>query len=88
MSSEYTEVLERLRAHLQSVAGADVLITDDADLIEQIGLDSGKVLDLLMEIEDEFDVSVPMNALADVRTVRDLATTIQGLLGKDHDTTA
>ena len=29
-----------------------------------------------MEIEDEFDISVPINALADVRTVRDLTDLI------------
>jgi acyl carrier protein len=29
-----------------------------------------------MEIEDEFDLSIPMNILADVRTVRDLARAI------------
>jgi acyl carrier protein len=88
MTPDYPEILARLSAHLRNVAGPDAAITEDADLIEQIGLDSGKVLDLLMEIEDEFDVSVPMNALADVRTVRNLAETIHDLLGKDHGATA
>jgi acyl carrier protein len=38
-----------------------------------------KILDLIMEIEDEFDVSIPMNKLADVRTVGDLAVAIESL---------
>jgi len=29
-----------------------------------------------MEIEDEFDISVPINALADVQTVQELANLI------------
>jgi acyl carrier protein len=35
-----------------------------------------KVLDLIMEIEDEFDLSVPLNLMADVQTVNDLADII------------
>jgi acyl carrier protein len=30
-----------------------------------------------MEIEDEFDISVPINALADVQTVHELVNLIQ-----------
>lgn len=88
MELQLAQVLERLRSHLRRIAGNDVELADDADLIEQVGLDSGKVLDLLMEIEDEFDVSVPMNSLADVRTVRDLAETIHKLLGNSNGAAA
>jgi acyl carrier protein len=33
-------------------------------------------LNLVMEIEDEFDISVPLNALADVQTVHELTNLI------------
>ena len=33
-----------------------------------------------MEIEDHFDITVPMNVLPDVRTVRDLATQLEKLI--------
>ena len=35
------------------------------------------MLDLVLEVEDEFDISVPMNLLIDVHTVRDLAQLIE-----------
>jgi acyl carrier protein len=48
----------------------------ETDLINQLAIDSVKLLNLVMEIEDEFDISVPINVLADVQTVRDLADLI------------
>ncbi len=45
-------------------------------MAERFALDSVKVLDLVMEIEDEFDISVPMNLMADVQTVNDLVDVI------------
>ena len=73
----YDEVLARLRPHLNRLAGGRLEVTEDMELVAQLGLDSVKVLDLIMEIEDEFDLSIPMNVLADVRTVRDLARAIE-----------
>ena len=38
-----------------------------------------KIMDLLLEVEDRFDVSVPMNILPDVNTVRDFAQQLEKL---------
>jgi acyl carrier protein len=72
----YADILQRLHPHLDRLAGGRIAVTEDMELVAQLGLDSIKVLDLIMEIEDEFDLSIPMNVLADVRTVRDLARAI------------
>ena len=37
---------------------------------------------LLLAIEDRFDISVPLNILPDVRTVRDLAVQLEKLTGQ------
>ena len=50
------------------------------DLVEDLNLDSMKVMDIIAEVEDTFDISVPLNILPDVRTVGDLALQIQNLL--------
>jgi acyl carrier protein len=79
MSADYNEVLERLGRQLENIAGADKKFDESTDLVEGLGLDSFKVLDLLLEVEDEFDISVPMNVLTDVRTVKDLAQRVHEL---------
>jgi acyl carrier protein len=55
---------------------SEVEITPDTDLINELAIDSVKLLSLVMEIEDEFDISVPINVLTDVNTVHDLADLI------------
>ncbi len=79
MSASYDEVLRRLNRQLETVAEINAEFDESTDLVEGLGLDSFKVLDLLLEVEDEFDLSIPMNVLADVRTVADMAKRIHEL---------
>ena len=76
MTADYNEVLDRLGRQLENIAGENVKFDESTDLVQGLGLDSFKVLDLLLEVEDEFDISVPLNVLTDVRTVKDLAQRI------------
>jgi acyl carrier protein len=76
MVNDYSDVLQRLCHHLKQLTGPDIEITPATDLINQLAIDSVKLLNLIMEIEDEFDISVPINALADVQTVHELANLI------------
>ena len=76
MSANYEEVLTRLNRQLENIAEANIKFDEKTELVEGLGLDSFKVLDLLLEVEDEFDISVPMNVLTEVRTVEDLAKKI------------
>ena len=52
----------------------------DTQLIADLGLDSMQVMELLSMIEDEFDISVPLNIVPDVRTIDDLAIQISKLV--------
>ena len=42
-------------------------ITEDTELVADLGLSSLKIMDLLLEVEDRFDVSVPSEGEAVVR---------------------
>ena len=76
MASDYPWSLPKLCHHLKQLTGSDIEILPQTDLINQLAIDSVKLLNLIMEIEDEFDISVPINALADVQTVQELAILI------------
>lgn len=73
MSESYNEIMQLLCDRLSSMTNTDVQVTAETNLISQLSIDSIKLLNLIMEIEDTFDVSIPINALADVQTVRQLA---------------
>jgi acyl carrier protein len=76
MANDYDYIQQKLCHHLKQFGSQDIVITPETDLINQLAIDSVKLLGLIMEVEDEFDISVPLNALADVQTVRDLTDLI------------
>ena len=39
---------------------------------------------LLVEVEDRFDVSMPLNFLPNVRTIKDFVLQLQHILGEGH----
>jgi acyl carrier protein len=42
-------------------------------LTSDIGLDSVQIMNLVMEIEDELDISIPVDVLSETRTLNQLA---------------
>jgi acyl carrier protein len=40
-------------------------------------------MNLIEDVEDYFDISIPLNVLADVRTIKDLALQLERLTGKN-----
>jgi acyl carrier protein len=76
--------LENLQQQLYQIlkpfvpAGCE--LKTQTDLVEDLNLDSMKVMDIVAEVEDSFDISVPLNILPDVRTVGDFTSQIQNLL--------
>ena len=45
----------------------------------ELGLTSLQVMNMIEQIEDHFDISIPLNILPDISTVRDLAQQLAGL---------
>ena len=62
-----------------SVNGVE--IGEDTDIVADLGLDSLKVMKIVESVEDRLDISIPLNILPDVRTVKDFASQIQKLIG-------
>ena len=52
-------------------------MTPEHDFFEVLGIDSYQAMELLTEIEDEFDVEVPDYELQGVRTFGALASVIE-----------
>ena len=84
MEYDKNSILQNLCKHLENFVSAEVEITPDTDLINELAIDSVKLLSLVMEIEDEFDISVPINVLTDVHTVQDLASLIFKIKSKSQ----
>ena len=71
------EIQTRVLGLLCKKVGAARAISLDSNVVEDTGLDSVSVMDFVMELEDEFDITIPLDQIAEVRTVGDLANAIQ-----------
>ena len=71
-------VLEKVKAILAEQFDVEEdKITADTDLQEDLGADSLDVVDLLMSIEDEFEVEVPDDEIENIKTVGSLVSYIE-----------
>ena len=77
------EIQTRVLDLLCKKVGAARPIDLDSSVVEDTGLDSVSVMDFVMELEDEFDITIPLDRIAEVRTVGDLAKAVQALLHAD-----
>lgn len=66
-------IFEKVAAILAEQLDAEEdAITLDTSLVEDLGADSLDVVDLVMTLEDEFDMEIPDEDITDVRTVGDI----------------
>ena len=72
-------VLEKIKAILADQFDVAVdSITADTDLVDDLGADSLDLVDMLMSLEDEFNIGeVPDEMVAKIRTVGQLVTYIE-----------
>ncbi|MDQ2859605.1 MAG: acyl carrier protein [Pseudomonadota bacterium] len=72
-----------LRADISSifeqVLGHPVQIDDNTDIVEDLGMDSLGVMNFVMAIEDFYDISIPLDRIAQIETVGDLIHAVEDL---------
>ncbi len=56
--------------------------TPESDLLADLGFDSLQVLELVGELEEHFDIAVPLNALTNIRTVTQIAAEVGRLVAE------
>ena len=77
--ADYEDILSRLFEIIKPSVKDGRQLEEDTDLVADLGLDSLKVMTLVEEVEDRFDISIPLNILAKVRTIKDFALQLQQL---------
>ena len=66
-------IFEKVAAVLAEQLDAEEdAITLDTSLVDDLGADSLDVVDLVMTLEDEFDMEIPDEDITEVRTVGDV----------------
>jgi acyl carrier protein len=74
-------IREEISAIFEQVLGRPVIITDETDIVEDLGMDSLGVMNFVMAIEDFYDMSIPLDRVAQIQTVADLIRAVEDLKG-------
>ena len=71
-------VFEKIKEILAEQLDADIdAMTMDTRIAEDLGADSLDVVELLMSIEDEYELEIPNEAIEDMKTIGDVVNYIQ-----------
>jgi acyl carrier protein len=70
------EIFSEIRHLLAPYQVNGMPITGDTVICDGTTVDSLTVMDIIVDLEDRFDISIPMKQVAEIRTVDQLADTI------------
>lgn len=76
------DVMREIRHQLLPYQVGDRPITGATVISDGSTIDSLTLMDMIMALEDRFDVSLPINLIAEIRTVDQLADTVLTLCGQ------
>ncbi|MDP9137503.1 MAG: phosphopantetheine-binding protein [Pseudomonadota bacterium] len=71
------EIFERLSVLLRPFNRGEVEITLGTDIAADLNIDSVAVMDFVMEVEDHFDIEIPLNVLSEVRNMEELVNVVE-----------
>jgi acyl carrier protein len=72
------DMLEAVKEILSNQLGVDSdTIKQDTDIIKDLGADSLDIVEMLMVIEQEYDVVIPDEVITSLKTVGDVAAYIE-----------
>ncbi len=73
-------VFEKIRSILSEQLDIEEdTITMESNIAEDLGADSMDVVDLIMSIEDEFEIEVPDEKIESIKTVGDVVNYIESV---------
>lgn len=71
------EIEKKVREELGKIIGRDgFAIPEDANLIEDIGMDSLNVLEVFGMIEENFKILVGAEKISEMKTIKDIVTIV------------
>jgi acyl carrier protein len=61
---------------------AKIALKPETDISADLNIDSVSVMDFVMEVEDHFNIDIPLNVLSETRSLADLVKVVEGRLAK------
>ena len=77
---DYDTLLKQICELLVPLVEEGKELREESDFVADLGFDSLKVMKLLEKVEDHYDISIPLNILTDIQTVKDFVVQLQRLI--------
>lgn len=71
-------VLELVRVHARN----PVEPRPETEIMTEAGMDSVAVMDFVLDLEETFDITIPLDRLTDVRTVADIVGEVRAIMAE------
>ncbi len=71
------EILDAVRTLLEDYNPEGIQIGGATDLSADLNIDSVAAMDIIMHIEDKFEIDIPLNLVSDIRRVEDLVEIVR-----------
>lgn len=79
MTNNATNIEAEIVALLAQRIPAGIHVSAQTQIVGGLGLDSVAILDFIMDVEDRFDISIPLDRVAEVQTIAELSRAIEAL---------
>ncbi len=77
-----SDTIARICKLLEPFNSNGAVLAPGTDISTDLNIDSVTVMDFVMEVEDHFDIEMPLNVLAEIRTVAELAAAVEARVKK------
>lgn len=77
MATSSDEIFQGLCGLLEPFNTQKVDLKPTTDISADLNIDSVSVMDFVMEVEDKYDIDIPLNLLSETRTLQDLAAVVE-----------
>lgn len=78
------EIVSLIYEELEKINLNKIILSENTDMTKDLNIDSLAVMDLMFALEERFDVYVPLNDLADIHTVKQLADKVENILKNNN----
>jgi len=82
MTGSRDEIFGDLCGLLQPFNVRNIELTPSTDISADLNIDSVSVMDFVMEVEDHFDIDIPLNVLSETHTMNDLVSVVEGRINR------
>ena len=74
-------VLDKLKEIISEQFGIDRdAISEDTDIVADLGADSLDIVEMLMALEEEYGVTIEDSKMAELKTVGDVVACVEGMI--------